>query len=414
MLRSTSPHLKRITNQVGATAILVGLLMVVFVGLAALAVDIGHLYLVRNELQNASDAGALAGARVLYNEDGTEVNEDANATAYDATVANMSEKTSVDVHWNGDNSGDIERGHWSFAARTFTPNNSTDPVDLWNVTAEELDANVDFINAVRVRARRQDTPAASFFGRIFGYDHFILSAESVAYIGFAGTLAPFDADQPIAICQESILEDGIYTCNIGRMINSGVNEATNETGGWTSFYQGDDACQGGTNAQEVRSLVCGEGNPEPLILGKNMATSGGEISPAFRRFRQCWETQTGRATSWTITLPVVECPSNNMGTCARMVGTVTVDVVWVTDEGTDPHYNNAPWAVEDWSSADPDGQQRWASFAQHFSLQNVDGTPAPYQNMAIYFKPDCDPHIPSGRTGGENFGILARIPVLVK
>jgi hypothetical protein len=70
--------------------------------------------------------------------------------------------------------------------------------------------------------------------------------------------------------------------------------------------------------------------------------------------------------------------------------------------------------VEDWSSTDPDGQQRWASFAQHFSLQNVDGSPAPYQNMAIYFKPDCEPHIPSGKTGGENFGILAKIPVLVK
>ena len=163
----------------------------------------------RNELQNASDAGALAGARVLYNEDGTEVNEGANATAYDAAVANMSEKTSVDVHWSGGNSGDIERGHWCFATRTFTPNDSTVPVDLWNVTPEELDANVDFINAVRVRARRQDTPAASFFGRIFGYNNFILSAESVAYIGFAGTLTPAEVDQPIAICIQAILNDRI-------------------------------------------------------------------------------------------------------------------------------------------------------------------------------------------------------------
>jgi hypothetical protein len=32
----------------------------------------------------------------------------------------------------------------------------------------------------------------------------------------------------------------------------------------------------------------------------------------------------------------------------------------------------------------------------------------------MYFKPNCDPHIPMGGTGGENFGILAKIPVLVK
>jgi hypothetical protein len=414
MLTTASPHLKRITNQTGATAILVGLLMVIFIMLAALAVDIGHLYLVRNELQNASDAGSLAGARVLYNEDGTAVNETANATANEAAVANMSEKTSVDVHWNGDNSGDIERGHWCFGTSTFTPNDSLVPVDLWNVSDEELDANVNFINAVRVRARRQDTPAASFFGRIFGYNSFILSAASVAYIGFAGTLTPFEVDQPIAICKDSILEDGIYTCNIGRMINSGQNEATNETGGWTSFYQGDDACQGGTNSQEVRSLVCGDGNPEPLILGKNMATNGGEIASAFKKFRQCWITHTGKTVPWTLTLPVVECPSNNMGTCEKVVGAVTVEVVWVTDDGADPSYSDAPYQMDDWTSADPNGQQRWTSFAQHFNLQNVDGTLAPYQKKAIYFKPDCAPHIPSGKTGGDNFGILAKIPVLVK
>ena len=32
---------------------------------------------------------------------------------------------------------------------------------------------------------------------------------------------------------------------------------------------------------------------------------------------------------------------------------------------------------------------------------------------AIYFAPNCEPHFPSGITGGVNFGILARIPVLV-
>jgi len=414
MVTTGSPHVKRITNQTGATAILVGLLMIIFIGLAALAVDIGHLYLVRNELQNASDAGALAGARVLYNEEGTEINATANATAYGAAVANQSEKTSVDVHWNGDNSGDIERGHWSFATHTFTPNSSTAPVDLWNVSTDELDANVNFINAVRVRARRQDTPAASFFGRIFGYSNFILSADSVAYIGFAGTLTPFEVDQPIAICKESILEGGIYTCNIGRMINSGQNVATSETGGWTSFNQDDTACQGGTNSQEVRSLVCADGNPEPLILGKAMATNGGEIASAFKKLRQCWEDETSRTKSWTLTLPVIECPGNNVGTCEKPVGAVTVHVVWVTGEGEDTSYSDAPWVMDDWSSTDSNGQQRWASFAKYFNLQNVDGSPAPYQKKAIYFKPDCQPHIPSGRTGGENFGILAKIPVLVK
>ncbi len=54
-------YLRFDTNQRGVTVVLVAVLMVVFLGLAALAVDISHLYVVRNELQNAADAGALAG-----------------------------------------------------------------------------------------------------------------------------------------------------------------------------------------------------------------------------------------------------------------------------------------------------------------------------------------------------------------
>jgi len=44
----------------GAVAIIVGLLMVVLVGFAGLALDGGHLYLAKTELQNGADACALA------------------------------------------------------------------------------------------------------------------------------------------------------------------------------------------------------------------------------------------------------------------------------------------------------------------------------------------------------------------
>ncbi len=37
-----------------------------------------------------------------------------------------------------------------------------------------------------------------------------------------------------------------------------------------------------------------------------------------------------------------------------------------------------------------------------------------YQKKNIFFLPDCTVHEPVGTTGGENFGILAEIPVLVK
>jgi hypothetical protein len=400
-------------NQRGAVATLVAVAAILLLGLAALAIDISHLFVVRNELQNASDAGALAGARFLYNESGTSVNSGANQVAYSAAVANLSERVAVDVYWNGGNSGDVQRGHWSFATRTFTPNDSLQPVALWDVTAEELDRNPNFINAVRVKTRRQDRPAASFLARVFGFGNFILSGEAVAYIGFAGTLVPLDVDEPIAVCRQSLNFTGEYTCSIGRMINSGQQVANHETAGWTSFSQVS-PCQGGTNASEVRSLVCGDGNPDPIILGKPVATNGGDIASAFRQIRQCWEGATGKAQPWKLTLLVIDCPGNNVSPCEKAVGAVVVNIVWITGEGEDPHYDDAPRQMGDWSNNNPDGRVRWSSFVQHFRLKNLDNNPAPYDKKSIYFLPDCQPHIPTGGTGGENFGILAKIPVLVK
>ena len=399
--------------QRGAVLIVVAIAIVGFIALAALAIDLGHLYVVRNELRNAADAGSLAGARFLYNADGTAVNTGANQIAYDAATANNSENVAVDVNWTSGNEGDVQRGHWSFAARTFTPNASTVPVDLWNVSTEELDVDTNFINAIRVVARRQATPAASFFARIFGHENFQLSAEAIAYIGFAGTLGPGEVDQPIAICADSITIDGVYSCNIGRMINSGQNVESSETGGWTSFNQ-DDPCTGGTNAQEVRSLVCGDGNPDTITFGQDVATNGGDIQSAFNNLIQCWEQETGKTRPWQLTLPVVTCPGNNVGTCEEVHGSVTLNIIWITEAGEDPHYSNAPTQMGAWSNTDADGSVRWNDFVSVFNLQNVDGSPAPYASKSIYFLPDCTAHEPRGVSGGENFGILAKIPVLVK
>jgi Flp pilus assembly protein TadG len=401
-------------NQRGATAILVGLCLFSLIGFGALAVDIGHLCVARNELQNAADAGALAGARFLYNDDGTAVNTGANQIARDAAMANMSEQNPVEVNWTGGNAGDAQRGHWSFATRTFTPNDSLLPVSLSNVSTADLDADTNFINAVRVTARRQAMPIASFLAGIFGHESFEGAADATAYLGFAGTLPPHEVDQPIAICRDSILSGDQYTCNVGRMINSGQDATTNETGGWTSFNQ-DDPCTGGTNAQEVKSLVCAEGNPEIIFLGEDMATSGGDIQSAFNDLIQCWADNTTKTQIWTLVLPVVDCgDQNNVGTCQELVGAVEVNVVWITKAGQDPGYNDAPTQMDSWSNNDPDGEERWNDFVSHFRLENTDGSPVPYAKKSIYFLPDCNPHDPMGTSGGENFGIPAKIPVLVQ
>ncbi len=55
----------KLKSEKGVTAIIVALLIVVFLGIAALAIDIGYLAMAKNQCQNATDAAAMAGARKL-------------------------------------------------------------------------------------------------------------------------------------------------------------------------------------------------------------------------------------------------------------------------------------------------------------------------------------------------------------
>ena len=94
-----------------------GLLLFGLIGFIALAIDIGNLLVARNELQNAADAAALAGAQVLYNDAGTLVNEGA---IFWPTIR-LSPTKARASGWIFpiivSNSGDVQRGHWNLAER---------------------------------------------------------------------------------------------------------------------------------------------------------------------------------------------------------------------------------------------------------------------------------------------------------
>ena len=62
------PTLRKLTifgNERGVTSVTVALLGTILVAISAFAIDIGHALVTQNELQNASDAAALAAARQL-------------------------------------------------------------------------------------------------------------------------------------------------------------------------------------------------------------------------------------------------------------------------------------------------------------------------------------------------------------
>ena len=332
-----------LNNQRGVSAVIIGICLFMLVGFVALAIDVGHLYVVRNELQNAADAGALAGARHLYEEDRFAINENANQIGQQAAMANIGDNKNVEVIFDpaAPQEGDVQRGHWSFNARTFTRWDDLIPPPIWGKSADELDVMVEFVNAVQVIARRDSLPITSFFAGIFGYEGFKASRKAVAYLGASSGWFFSDFDMPIAICAQSLVPpdekwddpESSYKeciqgnsddpagcaldCNIGRMLNSGSKTDTHNTAGWTNFSGGtwpdgtQDSCST-ASASDMADLVddlcnkvCQEadfdctdisaaGDPnfsdccKQFTAGDEIGATGGVQQSTLTSFRDCW------------------------------------------------------------------------------------------------------------------------------
>ena len=121
---------------------------------------------------------------------------------------------------------------------------------------------------------------------------------------------------------------------------------------------------------------------------------------------------------------MVNCPGTTVSNCLETCGAVNVNIVWILEKENDPDADAPkkmfnPFTGLYWENHSTNGITRWDSFANEFGIEDVYGNPATYANggykkKSIYFLPSCEKHPPAGKTGGKNFGILAKIPVLVE
>ncbi len=102
---------ERLRSESGVSAIFVGLLLTVIFGFAALAVDVGQIYMVRAELQTAADAAATAGARGLPLE-----------IAAEAIALDYANNENSFGNGNITDAADISVGYWDSSTRTYTEN----------------------------------------------------------------------------------------------------------------------------------------------------------------------------------------------------------------------------------------------------------------------------------------------------
>ena len=137
----------------GAAMLLMLFLLTIVIGMVAMSVDAGLMVLLRAEIQNAVDSGALAAALRLQGDPGN-IDEAERIARYYVQRNRVGFTALVP-----EDAIDVEQGYFDGDTNTFTPT-SQDP------------------NAVRVYARQDAQPF--FFAKIFGHDTFGAPAEAIA------------------------------------------------------------------------------------------------------------------------------------------------------------------------------------------------------------------------------------------
>jgi len=321
---------------------LVGLLAV-----SALAIDVGLVWAARTQLQNASDAAALAGAGNLIDPAGPSVT---STEAINASIDVASRNGAISLSSLVLPDSDVELGNWDLENRSFDPGvNLSDP---------------DVVNAVRVATRLDNVangPVPAFFSRVLGRDGFSVGASAVAYLGYAGGVAPGEVEMPIAIdccklkgpeCKqdycETVSTNPPNPCPLDDPQADGITSvsclefsATEEQNAcWTQLDTGAPSI----SANDLRDLVR-DGNSTQLSSSDAIYVDNGDKASVIKEMNDKfhgeasytgdgagvdrYEPYDGRADSWVTSLPVVACQADAncaTGSAAQLVGFVCFEI----------------------------------------------------------------------------------------
>jgi hypothetical protein len=253
------------TDDSGSVMVLSAVLLVALLGFAALAIDIGHLYVVKNELQNAADAGSLAGANnfapYLPTNPPTPDWDAASAAANSATKANKTDQTLI-------TDCQVEVGYFNLVSRKLQP-----------ATIAPTTVDVPAVRVTVSRVAGQNTGAVlPFVAQILGIDFMNVSAQATAMLS-CPSIAPSQSLFPVAINKQVLpylfnTSDGVPGSGLSAPFKIGSDyhypdlsaESTGQeivAGEWTSFFDVKN------DTTTIRNLLYNR-NPLPIRIAENI------------------------------------------------------------------------------------------------------------------------------------------------
>ena len=158
-------------SEKGVTAVYVALLIPVFIGFAALVIDIGFGIVTRNELQNVADSAALAAARKI-------------GIIYEPIPVSDRPNFSINIADIKTQAKDVAKSNKAFGVY-IDIRDSDVKIGTWNPVTKELNETSTGPDTVHVIARRDDLingPINTFFAGIWGIETIAIRSKATAAI----------------------------------------------------------------------------------------------------------------------------------------------------------------------------------------------------------------------------------------
>ncbi len=277
-------------RQRGAIGVMMPFVMIMTLSFGALAIDIAHMVVVRNELQNAADAAALAGAAGLWPINPTPNWSNAVTKGTSAISLNRAGGALLST-------GNVQAGYWN-------PNPGTSPSGL---QPQGTTPTTGLVPAVQVTIQRSGTsnggPVVTYLASFFGVTAATATATAVAVVAPPGSVLPGATPLPFVI--SSCLYNQLFNPTTGQpnssisfQIGSSYHYNGCETGQWTSYFTG-------SNSDAVTKNYIDGVTPSPAMsIGDNVWIQTGTKTNLFSEIAS-------KLVGQTVLIPVVNDPTGS-------------------------------------------------------------------------------------------------------
>ena len=311
-------------SQRGAISLVMAFNTVVMLGMAAFALDLGHGWVVKQELQNVADSAALAGARQLGQvyeslDTATEQQNYYLTSADKQAIVDQINTLIPNSHAGGHqilfSSSDIVVGNWNSTTSTLTPVNVDMPGSLPPT-------------GVQIQVQRDNTINPSlptFFGGLLGVDTMNLAAGATAALTTISSAAPGGIGAPFAISQQWLAGGG----SCGGNIQFSPTGTITGCAGWHTFTNSSHGAS--TLTDIIEGLTDGTFTAPEAIAGQTQFNfTGGTVASAFDELEDLYDAKKDPSGEWKVLVPVYEAVDcSNPSGFITIVGFVTATITAV-------------------------------------------------------------------------------------